>query len=115
MVLEVLVVRMSVMSWWHCDSLVVNKLPVGVPSIAPMMIVVGHIGRQLGLPNGIGIHPKSSFAIHIPVSMVASSPMWGSSFGNTKSRHLPALMLGSSFSCVAELVSTFGLETGMPL
>ena len=39
------VVRVAAMSWWHCDSLAVDKLPVGAPSIVPVVIVLRHIGR----------------------------------------------------------------------
>jgi hypothetical protein len=46
-------VRVTAMGWWHCDSLVVDKLPVEVPSIVPVAIVLrdmeGNWDFQMGL------------------------------------------------------------------
>jgi hypothetical protein len=38
-------IQMGAMCWWHLNSLAVNKLPVGMPSIAPVFIITRHIGR----------------------------------------------------------------------
>ena len=41
------VVRVASMIRGHWDTLVVDKLSVGVPSVVPVVIVRRHVGRQL--------------------------------------------------------------------